>query len=71
MGYSPCGRTESDMTQQLTILLPFIHNYTTLGALMEKEMAIHSNILARKIPQTEEPGVYSPWNSKELAALRD
>ena len=56
MGYSPCGLTESDMIQQLTVSLPFIHNYTTLGALMEKEMAIHSSMLARKIPWTEEPG---------------
>jgi len=28
-------------------------------------MATHSNILARKIPWTEEPGGYSPWGHKE------
>ena len=30
---------------------------------LEKEMATHSNILAWRIPWTEEPGGYSPWNS--------
>ena len=33
--------------------------------LLGKEMAIHSSILAQKIPWTEEPGRYSPWGSKE------
>ena len=33
---------------------------------LEKEMAIHSSILAWKIPWTEEPGSYSPWGRKEL-----
>ena len=33
--------------------------------LPEEEMAIHSSILARKIPWTEEPGGYSPWDYKE------
>ena len=33
--------------------------------LLEKEMATHSDILAQKIPWTEEPGRYSPWGSKE------
>ena len=33
---------------------------------LEKEMAAHSNILAWKIPQTEEPGgLYSPWGHRE------
>ena len=32
---------------------------------LEKGMAIHSSILALKIPQTEEPS-YSPWGCKEL-----
>ena len=27
---------------------------------LEKEMATHSNILAQRIPWTEEPGGYSP-----------
>ena len=29
-------------------------------------MAIHSHILAWKIPWTEEPGGYSSWGRKEL-----
>ena len=34
---------------------------------LEKEMATHSNILAWRIPWTEEPGVgYSPPGRKEL-----
>ena len=34
---------------------------------LEKEMAIHSSILAWRIPWTEEPGgLYSLWGSKEL-----
>ena len=28
-------------------------------------MAIHSGILAWKIPQTEKPGGHSPWGRKE------
>ena len=32
---------------------------------LEKEMAIHSSILAWRIPWTEEPGSYSPWCCKE------
>ena len=32
---------------------------------LEKRTAIHSNILAWRIPWTEEPGGYSPWGHKE------
>ena len=32
---------------------------------LEEEMATHSNILAWKIPWTEEPVGYSPWGCKE------
>ena len=32
---------------------------------LEKEMAIHSNTLAWKIPRTEEPDRLSPWGHKE------
>ena len=32
---------------------------------LEKEMAIHSNMLAWKIPWTVEIGSYSPWGHKE------
>ena len=31
----------------------------------EKEMATHSNILAWKIPWTEEPVGYSPWGGNK------
>ena len=30
-----------------------------------EEMATHSNILAWRIPWTEDPGGYSPWGCKE------
>ena len=30
---------------------------------LEKEMAIHSSILAWKIPWTEEPGFVTPWTA--------
>ena len=34
---------------------------------LEKEMAIHSSILAWKISRTEEPGgLYNSWGHKEL-----
>ena len=33
---------------------------------LEKEMAIHSSILAWRISWTEEAGGYSPWGCKEL-----
>jgi len=33
---------------------------------MEKEMAIHSSILAWRIPETEEPVGYCPWGCTEL-----
>ena len=32
---------------------------------LEEEMATHSNILAWKLPWTEDPG-YSSWDRKEL-----
>ena len=33
---------------------------------LKKEMAIHSSILAWRIPWTEEPGGLSPWGHREL-----
>ena len=33
---------------------------------LEKEMATHTSILAWEIPQTEEPGKYSPWGHKRV-----
>ena len=33
---------------------------------LEKKMATHSNILAWRIPWTEESGGLSPWDCKEL-----
>ena len=35
------------------------------GRSPRKETTTHSNILAWRIPWTEEPGEYSPWGSKE------
>ena len=32
---------------------------------LEKGMAIHSSILAWRLPWTEEPGGYSPWGRKK------
>ena len=32
---------------------------------LEEEMAIHSSIIARIIPWTQEPGRLSPWGRKE------
>ena len=32
---------------------------------LEKEMAIHSSILAWRTPWTEDPSSYSPWGRKE------
>ena len=43
MGCSPWGGEESDMTGRL-------HFHA-----LEKEMATHSNVLAWRIPETEEP----------------
>ena len=43
-----------------------------LGGFPEKEMAIHSNILAWKIPWTEEPGgLKSMGSQKSQAGLRE
>ena len=44
VGGGPCGLQESDTTEQL-------HFHA-----LEKEMAIHSSVLAWRIPGTEEPG---------------
>ena len=33
---------------------------------LDEEMAIHSSILAWKIPWTENPGGYSPWGSQRI-----
>ena len=44
MGSSPWGHEESDMTERL-------HFHA-----LEKEMATHSSVLARRIPGTGKPG---------------
>ena len=36
---------------------------------LEKSMETHSSILARRIPWTEESGVYSPWGHQELDTM--
>ena len=46
VGYSPWGRSESDMTEQL-----HFHFHA-----LEKEMATHSTVLAWRIPGTGELG---------------
>ena len=39
---------------------------------LEKEMAMHSSILAWRIPWTEEPGKYSSWGcTKRRTQLSD
>ena len=38
---------------------------------LEKEMATQSIVLAWKIPWTEEPDSYSPWDNKEWTRLSD
>ena len=38
---------------------------------LEKGMAIHSSILAWKIPWTEEPAGYSPRGHKELDTTKE
>ena len=37
---------------------------------LQEDMATHSNILAWRIPQTEEPGGYSPWDHKESDMMK-
>ena len=37
---------------------------------LEKGLAIHSSILAWRIPWSEEPGGYSPWVHKESDATK-
>ena len=69
MGYSPWGSKESDMTDlpcTHTQVLQVVKNLpaeqeTQVRSLggedpLEKEIATHSSIIARKIPWTEEPG---------------
>ena len=46
VGYSPWGRQELDTTERL-----HFHFHA-----LEKEMATHSSVLARRIPGTGEPG---------------
>ena len=57
MGFSPWGREESDMTEQL-----HFHFHA-----LEKEMATHSSLLAWRIPWMEEPG---RLQSRELQKVR-
>ena len=49
VGCSPWGCYESDTTEQL-------NNFTFHFHALEKEMATHSSVLARRIPGTGEPG---------------
>ena len=47
VGCSPWGREESDTTERI----PFLHFHA-----LEKEMVIHSSVLAWRIPGMGEPG---------------
>ena len=50
------------------------HNVETkhvLGFMLEKEMATHSNILAWRIPRTEEPGRIQSMGSQSWTRLSD
>ena len=38
---------------------------------LKGEVAIHSSILAWRIPWTEEPVGYSPWDPKDLDVTED
>ena len=38
---------------------------------LEKKMATQSNVVAWRIPWTEEPGGYSPWVTKSQTQLSD
>ena len=71
-GYSPWGRKESDMTEQLTLGVSQVALVKNLPANagdvrdaglipgqedpLEKRMATYSSILACRTPWTEEPG---------------
>ena len=56
VGCSPWGLEESDMTERL-----HFHFHA-----LEKEMATHSSVLARRIPGTGEPGGLSSMGSHRV-----
>ena len=56
VGCSPCGREESDVTEQL-----HFHFHV-----LEKEMATHSSVLAWRIPGMEEPGGLPSMGSRRV-----
>ena len=70
MGVLTLGPMIPSLVAQLVKNLPAVQE-TRVPSLgwedsLEEEMTTHSNILARKIPWTEEPGgLYSPWDHKE------
>ena len=81
MSYSPSGRKELDMTEQLHFHFTFSGSRSkeswnagvqsrvqSLGQedLLEKEMATHSSILAWKIPWMEEPGRLQSMGSQRV-----
>ena len=60
------------MAQQERICLPMQEMWVqSLGREypLEKETATHSSTLALEIPQTEEPGGYSPRGSQKVSDL--
>ena len=58
VGYSPWGRYESDVTEQL-------HFHA-----LEKEMATHSSVLAWRIPGMGEPGGLPSMESHSRTRLK-
>ena len=65
------GVAESDMTEQLTLLLLLSMQETWVRSLgqkdpLEKEMATHSSILAWKFHRQRSLVGYSPWGYKRV-----
>ena len=69
MGYSPRGRKESDTTERLHFHLDSKKIKTVNPKWedpLEKEIAIHSSILAWRSPWAEEPGGLQPTGSQRV-----
>ena len=61
-GYGSCGHGESDMPERLSMRTL----ESAQGDPLEKGMAIHSSILAWRIPRTEEPGGLQSAGSQRI-----
>ena len=79
MGYSPWGpkswsrpSTKSRKRGPHDGIIAIIRRDTRKTAVLEKEMAAHSNILVREIQWTEEPGRLQPMGLQKCQTrLRD